>query len=171
MFEGVDTMDKRFVAIAACASLLTCEFEMDKFDVRHTVTDLRHNHVEMPTGIFVDVRSPFSASGGQSEKERYHLQLAPAYATDKEGNQQLVGYHAYGIPEAGTQRMYAKFDTLDSALCALESEWGRKQPQLDATRRSLLNGKPTEIGGRAWRLLLPAESMRRLGLVFGYPES
>jgi hypothetical protein len=162
-------MYKQVLAVAASAFLLGHEAasEAEKFDPRHGATmDAPHSHIEMAEGSFIDVTSGFSFSGGQSDETRYYLRLAPAYVTDANGKQQLIGYRAFGTPDSGTQQMYGQFETLDSALSSLESELGLLKPQLESTRHSLLTGNHTEIGGHGARLFLREETLRELGLTF-----
>jgi hypothetical protein len=142
-------MDKRFFALIAGASLLTCEVvhKVEKFDGRQAMADAPHNHVEFPEGPTVNVTAPMSASG-QSGSTFYRLQLAPAYGIDSQGQNALLGYDAFGVPENfGGQRMGGRFETLESLLAALETKLGLPRPQIEATRLSLLRGGMSEIGG------------------------
>lgn len=141
--------------------------ETEKFDPRReSVTDAPHNHIEMADGSFIDVTSGFTVSGGQSDKDFYYLQLAPVYVTDADGKQELVGYRAYATPDSGTQQMYGHFDTLRSVMSTLKSGLGLMRPQLAATRRSLVMGNRTEIGGHGVRRFFREETLRELGLTF-----
>ena len=100
------------------------------------------------------LRVDFLFSGGQSDQTRYYLQLAPAYVTDADGKQQLIGYRAFAMPDSGTQQMYGRLENSGSVMSSLESELGLLKPQLEATRRSLLRGSYT----RNWRARGPTIS-------------
>jgi len=155
-------MNKRLVAVAASAFLFGSEAasEIEKFNPREATMDAPHNHVEMAEGCFIDVTSGFSLSGGPSDKTLYYLQLASVYATDADGKQELAGFRAFATPDSGSQQMYAQFDTLQNVISVLGSELGLRKPQLAATRRSLLAGSRTEIGGHGVRRFFSEETMR-----------
>lgn len=161
-------MNKRLVAVAASAVLFGSEAasETEKFNPREATMDAPHNHVEMAEGCFIDVTSGFSFSGGQSDKTLYYLQLASVYATDADGKQELAGFRAFATPDSGSQQMYGQFDTLQSVISVLGSELGLREPQLAATRRSLLAGSRTEIGGHGVRRFFSEGTMRGLRLTF-----
>ena len=53
----------------------------------------------------------------------------------------------------------------------MESVLGLAEPQIEATRRSLVRGERTEIGGHGARLYLPERVIRELGLKFGLLET
>jgi hypothetical protein len=166
-------MQRRKIAVIAAAALLGAELveAADTFDLRSVAADAPHNHIEMPEGTSITVTNSLFASGGQAARVDYYVQLAPAYATDPEGNQVVVGYHVYGLPDFGTQQMYVRYETLDALVSSLSSALGLGPPQLEATRQSLLSGQRTEIGGHGGRLYWPERLMRDLGLKFGMLET
>jgi len=166
-------MDKKKIAGIAVVALLGGELleAVDKFDLRSVAADAPHNHVEMPEETTINVTNNLFASGGYAARVDYYLQLATAYGTDDHGNRTVVGYDVYGFPDSGTQQMYSRFETVDALLSSLESVLGLGEAQLEATRRSLVQGERTEIGGHGARLYLPERVMRDLGLKFGLLET
>lgn len=67
--------------------------------------------------------------------------------------------------------MCGRYETLDALLSSMESVLGLGAAQLEATRRSLVQGGRTEIGGHGARLSWPESFMRDLGLKFGLLET
>jgi len=166
-------MNKKKIAGIAAVALLGGELleAVDKFDLRSVAADAPHNHIEMPEETTINVTNNLFASGGQAARVDYYLQLVPAYGTDDRGNRTVVGYNVYGFPDSGTQQMSGRYETLDALLSSMGSVLGLGQAQLEATRRSLMRGERTEIGGHGARLYLPEKVMRDLGLKFGLLET
>jgi len=166
-------MERRTIAVIAAAALLSAEVveAVDTSDLRSVAAYAPHNHIDMPEGTSITVTNNLFASGGQAERVDYYVQIAPAYATDPRGNQEVIGYHVYGLPDFGTQQMYVRYETLDALVSSLSSALGLGQLQLEATRQSILSGQRTEIGGHSGRLYWPERLMRDLGLKFGMLET
>lgn len=138
-----------------------------------SMPDNPHSHVDAEPEL-IDVSSGYSVSGGQRVVGSYELYLEPHFGESVEGKNTIVWVDAVGRPDglSGTQRMYARFQSLDQLVKVFAGNPFFGEERLVSLREAVLRG-PTIIGGSRApvRFFFTESQLIGLGMSFSLPEA
>ena len=129
-----------------------------------TLADNSHTHFEIEDDSLPSTSVLVFASGGQHREERFALHIRP-----ESGGFRLIGYPSSGGPNCKPQIMYGFCENIEAVTDRL-ARLGLPTAQLEAVRRSALDGVEQQIGGHRGLLLLPCINLARIGMCFRPPD-
>jgi len=125
-----------------------------------------HSHVEPFDDSLPTTVNEIFASGGQASLEKFRLHIVPLGSGGR-----LVGY-PFASPAGDKQLMYGFYENVDSLCGLLTSEFALPPQQIQAVRRSALQGTVQEIGGHSHSAvrLFSRANLEKLGMTFRLPD-
>lgn len=109
----------------------------------NTLTPNPHTHFDIESDPFPTTVVPMFASGGRHDYESFRLHIVPARSGFL-----LIGHPFGQSPDGGQpQLMFGHSENLDDLMETLASGLGLPTPQIEAVRRTALDGRRQEIGG------------------------
>ena len=132
------------IAMGVCLVIMNLLTEREKKAVHPP-----HSHIDHYESPMLDVSSPISASGGDSQALGYSVMLRPrfdAVAID-DGCRMVRSIDVEGAPIAGGQRMYRRFSDINELARELAESLALPAAQIEAICRSLQKGSVNQIGG------------------------
>jgi hypothetical protein len=172
-------MDKKSLGAGLLAlSVVAAEFAEAREHILATTSDLTmeptssgslcmppHSDLEPFDDSRPTTASEIFASGGQASLEKFRLHVIPSGSTVR-----LVGYPF--ASQVGNRQLMYGLCAVDSLCALLTSEFAMPPQQIQAVRRSAIQGSAQEISGHrnsAIRLFSRAD-LEKLGMTFRLPE-